>query len=51
MVQHWIVMQEIIGSSQLVSFSTPERKLMYCQMGHSDMSFIAQFQQVSHLDP
>jgi hypothetical protein len=53
MVQHWIVMQEIVGSSLLESFSisASERQLMCCQMLHLDVSFIAQFQQVSHLDP
>ncbi len=34
MVQQWIVVQEIAGSSLLKSFSisAPEGKLMYCQM-------------------
>jgi hypothetical protein len=34
MVQHWTVMQKIVGSSLLefISLSAPERQLMYCQM-------------------
>ncbi len=34
MVQHWIIMQEIVGSSLLlfIYISAPESQLMYCQM-------------------
>jgi hypothetical protein len=46
-------MQKIVGSSLLgvFSISVPKRQLMYCQMEHSDISFIVLFQQVSHLHP
>ena len=34
MVQHWIIMQEIVGSSLLlfIYISAPESQLMNCQM-------------------
>jgi len=34
MVQHWNVMQEIVGSTLLgiISISASERQLIYCQM-------------------
>ncbi len=53
MVQHWNVMQKILGSIMLgiISISSSEKLLIYCQMLHSDMPFIAQFHQVSHLHP
>ncbi len=53
MVQYWIGMLEIVGSCLLnfICISAPERQLMDCQMEHSDVSFMAEFQQGSHLDP